>query len=51
VLFRSLVITGNGLKTPGAVSTGLEETTAIRPKLEEFEEHYQPLAMVGKDSG
>ena len=46
-----LVITGNGLKTPGAVSTGLEETTAIRPKLEEFEEHYQPLAMVGKDSG
>jgi threonine synthase len=42
-----LVITGNGLKTPGAVSPGLEETTAIRPKLEEFEEHYQPLAAVG----
>ncbi len=42
-----LVITGNGLKTPGAVSAGLEETTAIRPKLEEFEEHYQPLATVG----
>ena len=39
-----LVITGNGLKTPGAVCAGLEQTTAIRPKLEEFEDHYQPLA-------
>jgi threonine synthase len=46
-----LVITGNGLKTPGAVRTGLEETTAIRPKLEEFEEHYQPLATVGARPG
>jgi threonine synthase len=36
-----LVVTGNGLKTPGAVSGGLEETTAIRPKLEDFEEHFQ----------
>jgi threonine synthase len=42
-----LVITGNGLKTPGAVSAGLEQTTAIRPKLEEFEDHYQPLAAAG----
>ena len=39
-----LVITGNGLKTPGAVSGGLEETTAIGPRLEDFEEHYQSLA-------
>jgi threonine synthase len=39
-----LVITGNGLKTPGAVSGGLEERAAIRPKLEDFEEHYQSVA-------
>ena len=39
-----LVITGNGLKTPGAVSGGLEETTAIGPRLEDFEEHYQSVA-------
>ena len=39
-----LGITGNGLKTPGAVSGGLEETTAIGPRLEDFEEHYQSLA-------
>jgi threonine synthase len=41
-----LVITGNGLKTPGAVASGVEETTAIRPKLEDFEERYQPVAAV-----
>jgi threonine synthase len=40
-----LVITGNGLKTPGAVSGGLEETAAIRPKLEDFEERYQLAAV------
>jgi len=39
-----LVITGNGLKTPGAVSGGLEETAAIRPKLEDFEDRYQSVA-------
>jgi len=42
-----LVITGNGLKTPGAVSGGLEETAAIRPKLEDFEERFQLAAAVG----
>jgi len=41
-----LVITGNGLKTPGAVSGGLEETAAIRPKLEDFEERFQLAAAV-----
>jgi hypothetical protein len=33
-----LVITGNGLKTVGAVSGRLGECVHIRPKLEEFEE-------------
>jgi threonine synthase len=33
-----LVITGNGLKTLGAVSGSLGEGVTIRPKLEEFEE-------------
>jgi len=41
-----LVITGNGLKTPRAVSGGLEETAAIRPKLEDFEERFQLAAAV-----
>lgn len=33
-----LVITGNGLKTIGAVNGSLAESVTIRPKLEEFEE-------------
>jgi threonine synthase len=39
-----LAITGNGLKTVGAVSGRLEEAPAIRPKLADFEEHYIQLA-------
>ncbi len=39
-----LAITGNGLKTIGAVSGRLEECAAIRPKLVDFEEQYLPLA-------
>lgn len=35
-----LAITGNGLKTIGAVSGGGEEAAAIRPKLADFEEQY-----------
>jgi threonine synthase len=35
-----LVITGNGLKTLSAVSEAGDGATAIRPKLEEFEERY-----------
>ena len=39
-----LAITGNGLKTVGAVNGCFEETAAIRPKLAEFEEQYLDLA-------
>jgi threonine synthase len=39
-----LAITGNGLKTLGAVSASLEEAAAIRPKLVDFEERYLDLA-------
>ncbi|PYV27994.1 MAG: threonine synthase [Acidobacteria bacterium] len=39
-----LAITGNGLKTLGAVSGRLQETVAIRPKLADFEEHCLQLA-------
>jgi threonine synthase len=39
-----LAITGNGLKTVSAVSGGLEESAAIRPKLVDFEEQYLRLA-------
>jgi len=39
-----LVITGNGLKTLGAVSGQLGESVTIRPKLEEFEEHCLAVA-------
>lgn len=35
-----LAITGNGLKTIGAVSGSAQESAVIRPKLAEFEEHY-----------
>lgn len=39
-----LVITGNGLKTIGAVSGQFESQEAIRPKLADFEEQYLDLA-------
>jgi threonine synthase len=39
-----LVITGNGLKTLGAVSGRLGECVTIRPKLEEFEEQFLAVA-------
>ena len=39
-----LAITGNGLKTVSAVSSGLEESAAIRPKLVDFEEQCLRLA-------
>lgn len=39
-----LAITGNGLKTIGAVSGRLEESAAIRPKLADFEEQILHLA-------
>jgi threonine synthase len=39
-----LAITGNGLKTVGAVSGRFEETAAIRPKLTAFEDQYLELA-------
>ena len=42
-----LVITGNGLKTVGAVSRRLTESVTIRPKLEDFEEQCLSLAMAG----
>jgi len=35
-----LAITGNGLKTVGALNGNLGEVEAIRPKLADFEEHY-----------
>jgi len=38
-----ITITGNGLKTIGAVTGWLEEEEAIRPKLVEFEERYLDL--------
>jgi threonine synthase len=38
-----ITITGNGLKTIGAVTGWLEEEEAIRPKLVEFEERYMDL--------
>ena len=39
-----LAITGNGLKTIGAVSNCFEEAAVIRPKLVDFEEQYLHLA-------
>ena len=39
-----ITITGNGLKTIGAVKGGVEEEEAIRPKLAEFEDRYLSLA-------
>jgi len=39
-----LVITGNGLKTIGAVNGSLGESVSIRPKLEDFEEQCLGLA-------
>jgi threonine synthase len=39
-----LAITGNGLKTLGAVNGRFEEAATIRPKLAEFEEQYLDLA-------
>ncbi|HEX5483749.1 MAG TPA: threonine synthase [Terriglobia bacterium] len=39
-----LVITGNGLKTPGALAESAQESSAIRPKLADFEEHYMAEA-------
>ena len=41
-----LAITGNGLKTVGAVNGKLEETEAISPRLAEFEENYLSPAAV-----
>ena len=35
-----LVITGNGLKTLGALQGKIPESLLIRPKLEEFEEQF-----------
>jgi threonine synthase len=35
-----ITITGNGLKTIGAVQSSLQEEEAIRPKLTEFEDRY-----------
>jgi threonine synthase len=35
-----LAITGNGLKTVGAVSGCFDEPAVIRPKLVDFEEQY-----------
>jgi len=42
-----LAITGNGLKTIGAVSGCFEEPAIIRPKLVDFEEQYLHLATTG----
>ncbi len=42
-----LAITGNGLKTIGAVSGCFEEAAVIRPKLVDFEEQYLHLAAAG----
>jgi threonine synthase len=39
-----LAITGNGLKTLGALHNQFEETSAIRPKLADFEEYYLAMA-------
>ena len=39
-----LVITGNGLKTIGAVAGSVGESVTIRPKIEEFEEQCLALA-------
>ena len=44
-----LAITGNGLKTPGALNGSLGDSEAIRPKLLEFEDnflHPEPAATV-----
>jgi threonine synthase len=42
-----LAITGNGLKTIGAVSQCFEESAIIRPKLVDFEEQYLHLTPAG----
>ncbi len=42
-----LAITGNGLKTIGAVSGCFEEAAVIRPKLVDFEEQFLSLAEEG----
>jgi threonine synthase len=39
-----LAITGNGLKTVGAMNGQFEDSAAIRPKLAEFEEQFLDLA-------
>ncbi len=39
-----LAITGNGLKTAGALNGLVKDSQAIGPRLEEFEEHYFPAA-------
>lgn len=46
-----LAITGNGLKTLGALSGKLEDGEAIRPKLADFEEHYLSPAPATAASG
>lgn len=43
-----LAITGNGLKTVGAVSGELEASVAIRPKLADFEERYLNVTAVAR---
>lgn len=43
-----LAITGNGLKTLGAVSGQLEASVAIRPRLADFEEQWLNAAAVAK---
>jgi threonine synthase len=42
-----VAITGNGLKTVGAVNGCFDETAAIRPKLADFEEKYLPAVAAG----
>ncbi len=43
-----LAITGNGLKTVGAVSNHFEESSIIRPKLADFEEYYLNVAAASR---
>ncbi|MCJ7503060.1 MAG: pyridoxal-phosphate dependent enzyme, partial [Acidobacteriia bacterium] len=43
-----LAITGNGLKTVGAVNGRFEESAAIRPRLADFEEQYLNLETAGR---
>jgi hypothetical protein len=39
-----LAITGNGLKTVGAMNGQFEDSASIRPRLTEFEEQFLDLA-------